>query len=192
MLEEEKYLSPKQSLKVITETIIKTKDNFRNKSFYFLLWGWLLAVASFLSFFLQQFTDFQFYHLPFPVLTATGIVTTLVYHTKRKSFELTQTYLSYFLSILWLVLGVSFITVVMINVSQNLLPFTYTLLVAGIGTLVSGLVMKFKPLTLGGILFFIAALVCSFVSDNYKPFLHGIAIVAGYIIPGYMLKFSKI
>lgn len=187
----ENPLSPQESLSVIAEAITKTKENIKDNSFPFLLWGWLIAVASFSFFLLHQYTTFQYYFLPFPVLATAGIIITVIWYSKQKSASPTETYINHFLSRLWLVIGISFIAVVFINVSQNLPPFTYTLIVAAIGTLVSGLVMKFTPLTAGGILFLISAFTSIYISDDYKVLLHGVAIVAGYLIPGYLLKKEK-
>jgi hypothetical protein len=46
-------------------------------------------------------------------------------------------------------------------------------------------------LIIGGILFFISAIASVYIPDNYKPLLSGVAIVAGYLIPGYLLKSSN-
>jgi hypothetical protein len=60
--------------------------------------------------------------------------------------------------------------------------------VAAIGTTVSGLAMKFRPLVRGGILFFAAAVAGVYMPDSYLPLLTGLAMVGGYLIPGYLLK----
>jgi hypothetical protein len=190
MTTEEKSLSPQDSLHVITDAISKTKENIRENSFYFLLWGWLVAIASFLSFLILRLTDFQFYIFPFPVLSSIGVLVTLVFYIKKKTTT-TQTYITYFLSRLWAVLSICFFIVVFVNVSQGKVPFTYTLLVAGIGTLVSGWVMKFRPLIVGGILFLLFAIASTYMADDFKLLVHGIAIVAGYLVPGYLLKQVK-
>jgi hypothetical protein len=187
---EEKYLSPHEGLQLIANAIAVTKTNIRQNSFSFLLWGWLVAVASFLFFFLQHYTSTRLFFLPFPILTFCGIVMTLVYY-RQKVATSTVTYLNDFLYKMWLVLGLSFFAVVLINVSQHHVPFTYTLLIAAIGTAASGLVMKFKPLIMGGVLFFIASIITVYVPDDYKVLVHGIAFILGYIIPGYLLKFSS-
>ncbi len=184
----EKELSPVESLKMISEVIGKTKENIRLHSFLFLLWGWLIAIASLLFFFLRSYTHFKPYFLPFPILVTAGIVLTLNYYRRSAAYE---TYLSYYLKKLWLVLGVSFILVVFINVTHGALPFTYTILIAGIGTLASGLVLRFTPLVVGGVLFLLFSVATTFVSESYSPLLSGLAVIAGYLIPGYLLKYSK-
>src|ERR1700722_3687333 len=146
----ENELSPVESLKMISEVIGKTKENIRLHSFPFLLWGWLIAIASLLFFVLRSYTHFKLYFLPFPILVIAGIGLTINYYRQSAAYE---TYLSYYLKKLWLVLGVSFILVVFINVTHGALPFTYTILIAGIGTLASGLVLRFTPLVVGGVLF---------------------------------------
>jgi hypothetical protein len=187
---ENKTLSPLESLDVITEAISKTKDDFKENSSYFMLWGWLISTASLSFFLLHKYTTFKYYFLPFPILVILGIMISLIWYSKRKTVSGTKTYSGYFFSRLWLVLGASFITIVFVSVAQKLPPFTYTLIIAGIGTLISGLIMKFSPLKIGGIVFFISAIACVYLPDDYKPLLSCIAIIAGYLIPGYLLKAS--
>lgn len=191
MSTEEKDLSPQESLQLITDAIRRTKENIKENSFPFLLWGWLIAIASFSFFLLHQYTSFQYYFLPFPILAIAGVIANIIYY-KHRNTSSTITHLTNFLSKMWIALGISFFAVVFINVSKNHVPFTYTLLIAAIGTLASGLVMRFNPLVIGGILFFIASIASVYVADEYKVLLHGVAIVFGYLIPGYLLKsFSR-
>jgi hypothetical protein len=187
-----KNLSALESLQVITEAISKTKEDFKENSSYFMLWGWLIALASFSFFVLHQYTAFQYYFLPFPVLVAAGIITTLTWFFKRKSAHPTEGYLNYFLGRMWLVVGISFIIAVFVAVSEKLPPFLYTSIIAAIGTLISGLAMRFNPLITGGVLFFIAAVIGIYIPAAYQPVLFGMAVIAGYLIPGYLLKSAKI
>lgn len=187
----EETLSPRESLDLIADAITKTKEDLRDNGFGYLLWGWLIAAASFAFFFLKEYTSFQFYFIPFPVLSAVGVILTIIW-LRKKNKGTTLSYTTYFINKLWTVLGVCFFVVVFINVSQGGIPFTYTLLIAGIGTLVSGWVMKFRPLVIGGILLLAAAIVSVYVADEYKPLLHGVSIVAGFLVPGYLLKKAKL
>jgi hypothetical protein len=187
----ETTLNPSESLKLISDVIIKTKEQYRQNSFYFLLWGWLIASASFCFFVLQYYLHFRYFFLPFPVLVSTGIAITLLRYFRQKALQPSETYGNFFISRLWLVLGISFIVVVFISLSLHLLPFLFMLIIAGIGTLVSGLSMRFKPLITGGVLFFAAALAGIFVPDSFKVLLFACAIIAGYLLPGYLLQIAK-
>jgi hypothetical protein len=188
MIPEEKTLLPQESLALIAEAIRKTKENFRENSRFFLLWGWLIAVASLGFFLLREYTETRFFFLPFPVLALVGIVTTLVWYRQGKAEAPTETYMGFFIRRLWLVVGVSFILVVFVSLSRGWPPFLYTLIVAGIGTLVSGLAMKFRPLVWGGVLFFSAAVAGIYLPNSGLPLLNGAAMIGGYLVPGYLLK----
>ena len=183
-------LTPIQGLQMITEVIAKTKDNLREYSFPFLLWGWLIAAASFLFYILHTYTAFTLYFLPFPILAVAGIVATLRFFSGHRFAP--ETYLSYYLKRMWLVLGLGFILVVVINLIAHHPPFTYTLLIGGIGTMVSGLVLRFQALVSGGIVFLLLSVASVVVPDRFKPLLMGIGVLFGYLIPGYLLKRSKL
>ncbi len=184
-------MNPEESLTLIYQTIAQTKVNVKQHSFIFLLWGWLLALASLIRFFLQTQTNFSYYFIPFPILAGIGLVITIIFYSKQSQPN-RETHLNYFIKRLWMVLIPGFITAVFVSIYQNIEPFTYTLLIAGIGTLVSGLIMKFKPLIFGGICFLLASVLSVFLTSEYKVLLHGIAIIIGYIIPGYLLKSAKV
>lgn len=185
-----KIVSPQESLNIITEAIARTKNNFKENSFCFLLWGWLIAIASILFFMLEHYTSVAYYFIPFPILGGAGLIATIIHFQKRRAS--TQTHVNYFITKLWTVLAMGFIITVFINLAQKQLPFTDTLIIAGIGTLISGWIMKFKPLITGGFLFFVASFATLFINDEYKALVHGIAIIMGYLVPGYLLKQSKV
>ena len=185
----EKEMKPAESLQLIADVIGRTKENIKEHGYLFLLWGWLIAIASILFFLLHTYTSFKLYFLPFPVLALTGIGLTIYSWSKRSASS--ETYIGYYLKQLWLALGVSFLVVVFINVSRSALPFTYTILLGGIGTLASGLVLRFRPLVIGGVLFFLLSVASIYVTNAYAPLLQGLAVLAGYLVPGYLLKYSK-
>src|SRR5258706_15971534 len=62
----ENKLDPAQSLQIITEAITKTKENLKAHGFLFLLWGWLIAIASISFFILQAYTTFKWFFSSFP------------------------------------------------------------------------------------------------------------------------------
>src|SRR6201992_2621751 len=97
----EPTFSPQDSLNLIAEVIYKTKENIKEQSFCFLLWGWLISSASFLFFVLSEFS-FKYYFLPFPVLSAIGIVFTV--RDLRRRLSASETHLNLFLHRMCIVL----------------------------------------------------------------------------------------
>ena len=78
-----------------------------------------------------------------------------------------------------------------ICIKLGIVPQSLLLLLAGIGTTITGLLIKFKPLVIGGIAFFIFCIATTFVADDYIALLTGVSIICGYLIPGYLLKSAK-
>ncbi len=64
----------------------------------------------------------------------------------------------------------------------------YIMVLAGLPTFISGIILKFRPLVIGGICFWIIAIIMSFAGPEIFPLGMPVAVVAGYLIPGYMLK----
>lgn len=186
----ESEMSPLQSLKLISDVISGTKEELKSYSSLYLVWGWIIAAASISFFVLHTYTSFSLFFLPFPILVMGGIIFTLLYYRSMKNTSIT--YLAGYLRNLWMVLGLCFIMTVFISLSQKTEPFIYTLLIGGVGTLVSGLNLRFRPLIAGGILFFIFAIVCILIPKTYHSLVHGFAVITGYLMPGYLLKHSKV
>ena len=189
-MENAERLNPKESLDIISDAIQKTKENIKEQSFYYLLWGWLVPIAAIMNYLILNFSVFKYPYLPWAILMPLGGIITMVYSIKYYKYKSYETYLSVFLKYLWIVLGVSFILIVFISLILKVSPTILTLLLAGIGTLISGLTMKFKPLIWGGILFFLFSLTSIFVDDSLKLLINAIAVIIGYLIPAYILKSS--
>ena len=47
-----KTLTPEESLQIIQKSILNSRKNMREGSFYYLLWGWALILASLANYFL--------------------------------------------------------------------------------------------------------------------------------------------
>jgi hypothetical protein len=80
-------------------------------------------------------------------------------------------------------------TVLFIIMAKNMDAFPpFILLLAGMPTFVSGFILKFRPLIAGGFLFWIFALIAHFASGDISALSVPVAMLTGYIIPGYMIK----
>ena len=100
-------------------------------------------------------------------------------------------YLESYLKNLWKVTAASFFIATLLCIKLEIAPPPIMLLIAGIATTTSGLLIKFKPLIIGGMTFFIFSIATTFVSNEYISLITGAAIICGYLIPGYFLKSAK-
>lgn len=190
-MEKTRNLSPSESLDIISKAIHQTKDNIKDQSFYYILWGWLISMAALLNYVFVAFTDFRPAYLPWMILVPAGWMISIIYSVKMERTKKYETYFELFLKYLWIVLGVTFIIAVNMSLWLKINPTIFVLLLTGVGTLVSGLTMKFKPLSIGGVLFFAFAIASLFANYSQTLLITSIAVVTGYLIPAYLLKKSK-
>jgi len=180
-------LNPIESLNLISNTINKTKEDIKEQSFYFLVWGWQVTIASFTHYLLLSYTDFLHSYLTWIIIIPIGWILTIIYSKKQIANMKYETFLERFLKYLWIVIGISFINIIFICSFLKVIPTSLILLLAGIGTLITGLTMKFKSLTIGGIMFFAFSIVSLFVSNTKTLLINGVATIVGYLIPAYLL-----
>jgi hypothetical protein len=187
MENEEKLMSGEESLKIITDMINRTKVNVRQGIFHLLFWGWLILFCG-----LGEYILFNFSHLANPwliwLLTIPGTFVSLIYGFVNGRKARINTYAGSLYMWTWLgfLASVIVLFIVMSKNMASIVPFI--LLLSGFPTFVSGFIIKFKPLILGGISFWIFALIAHFAGGNIGMLATPAAVLAGYLIPGYILK----
>jgi hypothetical protein len=183
----EKLLTGEESLKIITEMINKTKINISQGSFHLLLWGWLIFVCSLSEYCLYRFTNLtNAWYVWFLVIP--GVFVSMIYGFVKGKKAIVHTYAE--MVYMWIWLGFAFAIVVLFIIHGKEMASVgkYILMLVGLPTFISGIVLKFKPLIFGGIAFWIFALVANFTNPDISNLCMPAAIVAGYLIPGYLLK----
>jgi hypothetical protein len=58
-------------------------------------------------------------------------------------------------------------------------------------TVTSGTILKFRPLMVGGVVFFVGGLLCFLMSNEMQSLASAFTIAIGYLVPGYLLKSQK-
>ena len=196
---EKQALTPEESFNIIQSAISNLKINYQESAKIFLSWGWVLMFASLSNFvILKMLLQKEAYHLMGTLsLTNWGVFVLfgfiLMYFMRRKTNaeKKVHSHLDGYFNSLWTVLAVSFIIGTIICIKMDLMPPILMLFIAGIGTTISGMFIKFKPLIIGGISFFVFSLVSMYVPNEYIALIVSAAILCGYIIPGYLLKMAK-
>ena len=187
MEKDEKVMTGEESLRIISEMLNKTKVNIRQSSFHLLFWGWLIFACSLSEYILWKYTDFTHpYYIWLFVIPGSFVSFIYGYKTGRKAKV--QTYADYLY--VWTWVGFLFASVVLFIVrSSEMQNFAlYMLILAGFPTFMSGIILKFRPLIIGGICFWIIALFVNFGGPSIAPLGMPVAVLTGYLIPGYLLK----
>jgi hypothetical protein len=181
--------SPQESLQLIQSMINKTKGNMGKNRFYFLFWGWYVFVAILAQFILKVVLRYEHHYLVWwGVLPA--VIITIVYSSKQNKLRGVRTYIDESMNSLWTGIGISFFVLsLIIGASKQgwLYSYPFFILFYGLGTFISGRILKFTPLVVGGIINWVLAGVAPFVAYDYQMLLASAAILTSYIIPGHLL-----
>ncbi len=186
----ETKLTEQQSLQIIQEMIATSKNNLKDNSFFFLLWGWLVLVASLSHFTLIQLS-YENAFLPWPILMFSGgIISGIAGYRLGKRSNVISHVDKMIMYLWWGFLVVMMIILFMAGFNKMSWDVTHPLIIAlyGLGTFVSGGALKFKPLIIGGIAAWIISTVAFFVTPEYVQLLIALSIIIAYLVPGYLLK----
>ena len=185
--------SPQQSLFLIQSMIDKTKGNISQNRFYFLMWGWIAFIGIMGQFFLKVVMEYR-HHYAIWLITIVGTIISIIYTIKNKKREAVKTYIGDAMGFLWTGMGISFfilsfiITFMDTNKTGWLYCYPFFILMYGLGTFVSGKLLQFKPLIIGGIINWILACIAVFFEFDYQMLFAAAAILTSYLIPGYLIK----
>lgn len=187
MENDEKMMTGEESLKIITEMINKTKVNIRQGSFHLLFWGWLLTFCGLSAWILAKFTSYEHPYYVW-MLVIPGAFVSMIYGFVNGRKAQVHTYASTLYTWTWIGFFIAAMVLFIVQAKDMQSITSYILLLAGLPTFLSGFIIKFKPLILGGICFWVIALVVNFAGPSLAPLGTPIAVLVGYLIPGYMLK----
>ena len=161
-------LSPKDSLEIINKMINQAKNRFSENGFLYLLWGWVIFFCSIGHFILLKLNWFKN-----PEIIWAGcwlvVIFQVIYLSRKNKRETVKTYSENIINYIWmsfgLCMGIMFF--IMAKTKNWDLTNSFTLLLYGIPTFLSGVVMQFKPLKIGGIICWGLALVSVYILPLY-------------------------
>ncbi|MEO7531763.1 MAG: hypothetical protein ABIS69_10140 [Sediminibacterium sp.] len=186
----EKELSPQESLALIQTMINKTKGSVADDSFHFLLWGWLVFVCCLASYVLKVYVHYPNHFIVWCSMPVAGVISG-IYGARQNRQKKVKSFLDEALDYLWIAIALSFVVLVIINMLNGAAwqtAFTYYILLYAIGTFVSGSLLQFKPLIIGGLINFVLAAVSARLNYDNQLLLGSVAILISYIIPGHLLR----
>lgn len=188
----EEHFSPQQSLQLIESMIKKVRSDIGANSFHFLFWGWLTFVAILTQFFLKVVMRYPHHYIVWTMIIPAVIITIVrsgKAHRRRYS-----TYVGDSMKYLWMGIGISFFVLSFIISNSGggwIIAYPFFILFYGLGTFVSGMFLKFKPLIIGGVFNWILACVCVLVPYDYQLLIAAVAILTSYIIPGHLIQTNR-
>lgn len=189
----EENFSPQESLLLIQSMISNAKGNISKNRFYFLLWGWYTFLAIITQFVLKVVLHYERHYIVWWGVIPVVIIT-IIYTAKQNKQKAVRTYIGESMASLWTGIGISFFVLSFILASSKegwLFSYPFFILLYGLGTFVSGRILKFTPLVAGGIMNWVLACIAAYVMYDYQMLLAAAAILTSYIIPGHLLGDKK-
>lgn len=189
MNENEKIMTEAESLSIISGMINRARNRFSETGTLYLLWGWVILVCCISQFVLIYFLKYpKGYQVWF--LTWLAVIYQFIYLAKIKKRRTAKTYTDEIAGFVWftfMICGVIMVFIlIQLKAYESINPLI--LVLYGMPTFLSGIILKFKPLVTGGIICWLLAILSPFINYEYQLLLLACAVIAAWIIPGYLLR----
>ena len=181
--------SPQDSLTLIESMINKARNRFSENGHLYLLWGWVVLICSSVSFIsLYLYKDYRLFPVWF--LTWAAVIYQFIYLFRKKKEERVKTYTDEISASVWLVFVVmgGLLAVILARTNNQSLFNTVLLILYGMPTFLSGVILKFNPLKVGALVCWLLAFISSMIPNEFSFLLLAIAVVTAWIVPGYLLR----
>lgn len=186
----ENQFNTTDALKLIESTIGQVKNRIGENGFIFLLWGWLVIAGNVASFLFIRFQLFEAVGITWGVIGIGGGIASAIYGSKKRKKEGVTTQLDRMIGNIWAAVGIGggifYFYLIFFGPQQLIGPLVLS--VIGIATFASGRMLKFTPLVIGGISFWLFAIGALAFQNHYQFLICAAAMVPGYLVPGYMLR----
>ena len=186
---EERKISEHESLHLIQQMIQVAKDDHRENGEGWLIWGWLLFIASIISAVLVYLQVEGFFSWVWTGTLVVGLVLYIFFRSRKKEEEV-KTYVQELLDRLGTGFFISLFAIVAASaISRHGFAFGYYYILYALWMYVHGSAIRFRPLIIGAYVNWAAAIII-FLLDDFGVIMivSAIAVLLGYLIPGYMLR----
>ncbi|TMI64865.1 MAG: hypothetical protein E6H07_02810 [Bacteroidetes bacterium] len=206
---EDKNLSGKESLELITQMINRAKNSYHDTGIGAMMWGAVITICS-----LVRLSEIHFgYRLPFDIylLTLAAIIPQIIISIKEKKERKVKSYDDAFMDYLWLGFGISiFLLIHICNIifnewdvwadSQTIIAGNKTafsfyefvaplfLMLYGMPTFVTGAACKFKPMLWGGLLCWVCSIITVYTPIKLDLLLTALSALFAWFIPGLLME----
>jgi hypothetical protein len=188
---EKTTFTPEESLLLITKTIEETKDRFKENGRIFIFWGTLTFIVFGSQLILSLLELYKFTMYPVYLFPLGGIYMFYIWKEEKKNNK-PKTIIGNILGNLGWIVGMNLMIMGFLfsdKLGEAMAPVF--LILFALFIIVCGLTIKFKPLTIGGVLVNLIALGSFFLDRDYHGFSMMLGALVGMIIPGILLNIAR-
>jgi hypothetical protein len=204
-MESNKQLSEKESLELITSMINKAKQSYHESGIGPIMWGSVITICA-----LVTWARFKFgFTLPFDIwlLSLLAIIPQIIISIRENKAKKARTYNDIAMDYTWMAFGISIFLLIHANAgisrgfekgfgnyfqSSGFRFYDYTtslfLMIYGIPTFITGGIMKFRPMILGGILCWAFSIVAVYTPALTDLLLMAAAAFFAWFVPGIIIR----
>jgi hypothetical protein len=193
MENDEKELSPQESLQLIESMINTAKNRFSENGHLYVVWGWTVFVCSLSQFVLLHVFKYPQHYIVWYFSMAIFVYTLFYIGLRHKQVKV-RTYADTIVGYVWLTFVIVMFLVGFLigrlSPGQYYLYITHLILaIYGIPIFLCGIVLQFRPLIIGGIGCWLLCIISLFITDyDYQFLMIPVAMVVAWLIPGYLLR----
>ena len=187
----EKVLNEKESLDLIVKTIEQTRRRVeKNAGLPMLIFGYLSVLTSLVvGFFFSRTGDYR-YHILWAAIPVLGwILFAITGKNRSRETEVPRTHIGVLIGHLWLLItGVMVLCMAAAFLLRGFAaPFIFVLL-TGLGVAITGLVVRYKPFIVCGILGILLSFAFLWLTGLWLFPLLALAFAVMMVIPGHLLQ----
>lgn len=207
-MDEEKKLSEKESLDLITSMINRAKDSYHDTGWGPIMWGSVIIFCSLFTWARVQ------YGFSFPVdvwwLTVVAVVPQVIITSRGYKDKKSKSYNDVALDYIWIAFGISVFLLSFTNSAihegmnktfsaqgtpfyrpsvflYNYQPALFMILY-GLPTFATGGIMRFRPMIFGGIFCWVCALISLYTPAKTDLLLMAAAALFAWLVPGILIN----
>jgi hypothetical protein len=202
---EEKKLTEKESLDLITMMINKAKESRHETGTTAIMWGIIITVCS-----LEKLAEIQFgFRLPFDIylITFLAVIPQVIIKVREKKRRKVTTYDDIYMGYIWLAFGISIFLMIFItnaifaaweplNDNAQIAPANgfyefiapLFLLLYGFPTFVTGAACRFKPMLFGGIFCWVCCIATIYTTIKIDLLLIAASAIFAWLVPGIIME----
>ena len=188
-------MESKEHIEIINQMINKTKEQLRPFSLNLIFWGALISIMSIIYFNLLHLFETDMHHILFwTIIPFFGAVFMTNYNIKKGREIGYETHLSRTIKIIWSIFGIAWLFIILLSAIQGFEGATIQFLIlftSAICLLISGILIKFLPVTLGGASILLILTLSSLIPEISYTYVNLFSLSLGFTIPGLFLYFHK-
>jgi len=186
-------MTKEEQLSIINDAINQTKYNLKPLGYNLTFWSILIIAMSLFHYFFPQIVQLTYYSslIYWVAIPLLGMVYTTYYNINSGNKLGYETQLGRVIRIIWAVFGFSWISIVGISLLHDANPVQDILFLLSTVLIMSGVIIKFKPVTFGGIVLLIFTIYTYYVPEINFLLVNVVGITFGMLIPGLALYLLK-